>query len=101
MVMGTPNELKALPEVLTEGTRRIAIATQNPPVALAALKKQPFALDATLVESEIHLLMPAETKDEDALDALKKEGMEGLSVRPIEPSLEDVFVTLTRRLAKR
>jgi ABC-type multidrug transport system ATPase subunit len=100
MVKGTPAELKALPEVSPEGTRRIAIATAHPPAALSALKKLPFTLDATLVESEIHLLMPAEVRDEEVLDALARHGTPGTSVRAIEPSLEDVFVTLTRRLAK-
>jgi len=100
MVRGTPAELKALKEVSPEGTRRIAIATAHPPQALAILKRQAFALDATLVESEVHLLMPAETKDEEVLDHLRREGLTDVAARPIEPSLEDVFVTLTRRLAK-
>jgi ABC-type multidrug transport system ATPase subunit len=99
MVLGTPAELKALPEVSPAGTRRVAVATSRPPNALAALKKQPFALDATLVESEIHLLMPAETADAEVLATLEKDGLTGAALRPIEPSLEDVFVTLTRRLA--
>ncbi len=99
MVKGTPAELKALPEVSPAGTRRIAIATMRPPYALAALKKQPFTLDSTLVESEIHLLMPAETQDATVQAALAQRGVGVEGIRAIEPSLEDVFVTLTRRLA--
>jgi ABC-type multidrug transport system ATPase subunit len=101
MVRGTPNELKALPEVNPEGTKRIAVAAPRPPNALAALKKEPFALDATLVESEVHLLLPTETPDSEVLAALTRSGIAGAAIRPIEPSLEDVFVTLTRRLAKK
>src|SRR5262245_42393448 len=101
MVQGTPNELKALPEVCPAGTRRIAVATSRPPTALAVLKKQPFALDATLVESEIHLMMPEATEDAEVLAALTGSGLTGAVIRPIEPSLEDVFVTLTRSLARR
>jgi ABC-type multidrug transport system ATPase subunit len=99
MVKGTPAELKVLPEVSPEGTRRIAIATLHPPASLSALKKLPFTLDATLVESEIHLLMPANVPDAEVLAALTARGTPGTGVRAIEPSLEDVFVTLTRRLA--
>jgi ABC-type multidrug transport system ATPase subunit len=99
MVLGTPNELKALPEVSPEGTRRASVASLRPALALAALKKQPFALDATLVESEVHLLMPTETEDEAVMKALRDSGLEGIAIRQIEPSLEDVFVTLTRKLA--
>lgn len=99
LVQGTPNELKALPEVSPPGTRRIAVATAQPARALMALKSQRFALDATLVEAEIHLLLPVETGDGDVLDALRKDRIDDASIRPIEPSLEDVFVTLTRRMA--
>ncbi len=100
MVKGTPNELKALPEVSPEGTRRIAVETSQPPNALAALKRQPFSLDATLVEAEIHLLVPDRTQDATVMSSLVTAGIANASVRSIEPSLEDVFVTITRRLAK-
>jgi ABC-type multidrug transport system ATPase subunit len=100
MVKGTPTELKALPEVSPAGTRRIAVAASPPANALVLLKREPFALDATLVEAEIHLLIPAETPDETVRAALRDNGFADAAIRPIEPSLEDVFVTLTRRLAK-
>ncbi len=100
MVRGTPNELKALPEVTPEGTRRIAIASSRAPNALSLLKKQPFALDTTLVEAEIHLMMPTQTEDAQVLAILREGGLTDAAIRPIEPSLEDVFVTITRRLAK-
>ena len=101
VLMGTQIQLKALPEVSPPKTRRIAIATNSPAPALSALKSQPFALDATLVESEIHLLMPESTDDATVLDALAKAGTPGHDVRPVEPSLEDVFVLLTRQLARK
>ena len=99
-IRGTPAELKALPEVTPPGTRRIAIATSQPAKALGLLKKEEFAQDATLVEAEIHLLVPAETKDDAVVALLDQAGMTGISVRNIEPSLEDVFVTVTRNLEK-
>ena len=100
MVKGTPSQLKALPEITPEGTRRIAVSTTRPSATLFALKAQPFTLDATLVEAEIHLLMRAEVSNEEALASLNSANIQGCRARPIEPSLEDVFVTLTRRLAK-
>ena len=99
MAMGTPAELKALPEVTPAGSGRLAIATAHPPAGLAALKKQSFALDATLVESEIHILCPVDTSQELIREILLQAGCEAQEIRHIEPSLEDVFVTLTRRLA--
>jgi len=99
ILRGTPQELKELPEVCPPGARRVGIATHTPAKALSALKKQPFALDATLVESEIHLLMPSDTKDESVLQAMEAAGAPGYNLRTVEPSLEDVFVLLTRKLA--
>ena len=101
MVIGTPAELKARPEVRPEGTRRVAVSSESPPKALAALKRQKFSLDATLVESEIHLLMPADTDDAEIQRTLSAAGLPETTIRSIEPSLEDVFVTLTRSLAHR
>jgi ABC-type multidrug transport system ATPase subunit len=100
MVRGTPGELKALPEVSPAGTRRVAVATSRPSQALAALKTRPFVLDATLVESEIHLQMPKDIEDAEVISAFDDTGLQGTRLRPIEPSLEDVFVTLTRNLSK-
>ncbi len=101
MVKGTPDELKALPDVSPAGTKRIAIGTHTPAASLAALKNQQFTFDVTLVESEIHLMLPAATPDSEVLAALQAAGAPGHDPRPITPSLEDVFVTLTRRLANR
>ena len=99
ILRGTPQELKELPEVCPPGARRVGIATHNPAKALSTLKRQPFALDATLVESEIHLLMPSDTKDDRVLQAMEAAGAPGYNLRTVEPSLEDVFVLLTRKLA--
>ncbi len=101
MVYGSPAELKALPEVTPAGTKRIAAATFHPAQALALLKRQPFALDATLVEAEVHLLTPESVEDSEVIKTLHDGGMPDATVRQMDPSLEDVFVTLTRSLAKK
>jgi ABC-type multidrug transport system ATPase subunit len=97
MVHGSPAELKRLPEVVPEGTRRVAIAAPDPAIALQAAKRQPFSLDATLVEAEIHLLVPTEVSDAEMTARLTAAGVRVEGIREIEPSLEDVFVALTRR----
>jgi hypothetical protein len=101
MVHGSPADLKALPEVTPAGTKRIAAASLHPAQALALLKTQAFALDATLVEAEIHLLLPVNVADSEVIKTLHDGGMPDATVRPMDPSLEDVFVTLTRSLAKK
>lgn len=97
MVKGTPSQLKSLTEVSPPNTRRVAIAAEKPAVALMAAKQAPFVLDATLVEAEIHLMIKDSVTDDEVLAALRNKGIEGGKVRAIEPSLEDVFVALTRR----
>ncbi len=100
MVHGTPAELKALPEISPSGTRRLAVSTEHPPVALQALKGLPFVKDATLVESDIHLLVDEHAEDDQIRRAVESAGERVSAIRAAEPSLEDVFVTLTQRLAK-
>jgi ABC-type multidrug transport system ATPase subunit len=99
MVRGTPRELKAMPEISPAGTRRVSVSSDFPALALAAFRNQPFVLDATLVESEVHLLIKEATKDSEVESALASAGLAFNGIRAIEPSLEDVFVGMTRRLA--
>lgn len=100
MVKGTPHDLKKLDEVSPKGTRRVAISTENPPMSLRAVKTMPFVKDATLVEAEIHLMIDESITNEEISNALTKAHVEYHGIREIEPSLEDVFVTLTRHLEK-
>ena len=100
ILKGTPAELKRLPEVSPAGTRRIAVETDNPSLALRTLKALKFVHDATLVEAEVHLLMDTDTPDSEVTKALLGAGLPSHGLRPIEPSLEDVFVTVTRSLDK-
>ena len=100
MVKGTPHELKLLKEVTPPGTRRISVETEWPAAALKVVKAIPCVHDATLMEAEIHLLIDVDAKDSQILDPLAAAGFPSKGARAIEPSLEDVFVTLTRSLAR-
>ncbi len=99
MVRGTPAELKRLPEVTPEGTRRFSVAADDPPRALLAAKLLEFVRDATLVEAEVHLLVDGRLDEREVSRRIAESGgFTPREVRAIEPSLEDVFVTLTRSL---
>lgn len=100
MVKGTPAQLKSLPQVSPAGTRRLSVACEPPQTALVAVRNAKLALDATLVEGELHLQLADAVTDADVECGLRAAGITHFSLRPIEPSLEDVFVTLTRRLAQ-
>lgn len=93
IVCGKPEELKALPQVTPLGARRVEIATDAPATKLPALRALPGVLDATLFGQTIHALVEERIAD----GALAAATGSGSSLRAIAPSLEDVFVSLTRR----
>ena len=95
---GTPDELKLIPEVSPPGTRRIEVYTLHTPAALATLRHKPYVLGATIFGQSIHLLMQDTTTLEQVQADLAREGFNEVEIRPILPSLEDVFVTLTHAL---
>jgi ABC-type multidrug transport system ATPase subunit len=101
MVKGSPKELKELKEVTPANTRRVAVSVENPAVALSKAKQAPFTLDATLVEAEIHLQVKSDISPDEILEELKKLAVEASGIREIEPSLEDVFVALTREYGEK
>jgi ABC-type multidrug transport system ATPase subunit len=100
MVSGTPAALKALPAVNRAGTRRIEVETHAEPArALQWLRRQEFTESATIFGQAIHALVSDGVTDEDLGARLQQAGFPRATLRPIEPSLEDVFVALTEQAA--
>jgi ABC-type multidrug transport system ATPase subunit len=95
---GTPEELKQMPEVSPSGTKRIEIDTLQTSSALLFMKGKDYVRDATIFGQSIHLLMDDNVSLDQVKSDLKHEGYNGAALRPITPSLEDVFVTLTNSL---
>jgi ribosome-dependent ATPase len=95
LVLGKPDELKALPEVTPPGTKRYELRLPHPAERLAGLRLLPGVEDATLFGETIHAMVddrvtPATLRDHLQLSA------SDLEIREVPPTLEDVFVTLTR-----
>jgi len=99
LVTGTPDRLKALPEVNHPGVRRLEIETPSSTRALTWLRTQPFCLGATVFGSAVHAEIDATLPDEDLLARLAAAGFPA-TVRGIAASLEDVFVALTEQAAR-
>lgn len=95
IVCGKPDVLKDLPEVTPPGARRYELEVPHPTESLLHLRHFPGVADATLFGQTIHLLVDEAVGEEAIAQALNLP-VEKLSLRPIAPSLEDVFVTLTR-----
>lgn len=98
IAFGTPDQLKGLPEVSPAGTKRIEIITTQTSNAFLLMKSRPYVRSSTIFGQAIHLLMDEQV----SLEQVKKDLLDGgfgkTELRPIVPSLEDVFVTLTNAL---
>ncbi len=99
IVSGRPDELKKRDDVTPPGTKRWELATTDPADALQTLRKSEGVLDATFFGQTIHVLAREELTPEAFSQKVSLAGEVG--IRPVTPSLEDVFVTLTRREAQR
>lgn len=100
IVFGRPDELKQLPDVTPPGARRVELTCARSSEALQRLKHAPGVRDATLFGEAMHLLIDERLSDSD-LRASAGADTAISGIRPIEPSLEDVFVTLSRATAAR
>lgn len=95
IVCGKPDELKHLPSVTPEGTSRFEIETVEPATKLSTFRELEGVRDATLFGQTIHVLADQRLSETDLLQQIQEE-QETAQIRPITPSLEDVFVTLSR-----
>ncbi|QDS86243.1 putative ABC transporter ATP-binding protein YbhF [Rosistilla ulvae] len=95
LVRGKPSDLKRLPDVTPAGTRRCEMRVDSPTARLTGLRAIDGVLDATLFGDTIHLLLAPELSDQELLSQMKIEP-DRVQLRSVDPSLEDVFVTLTQ-----
>ncbi len=95
VVCGDPDELKQLPVVNPPDARRVDVTCDHVTVGLQAMRRLPGVRAATVFGQSMHLLLDQNVGDEFIGAELKKVGIPHADIRPIAPSLEDVFVTLT------
>ncbi len=94
LVLGETADLKSLPEVTPAGTQRFEIVVDRAAEELGRLRQLPGVRDATLFGEHIHVLVDESWGESRLQDSFRDHGKQ-VEVRSIEPSLEDVFVTLT------
>ncbi|MCA9121017.1 MAG: ABC transporter ATP-binding protein/permease [Planctomycetales bacterium] len=95
LLLGKPDELKQLPGVNPPETSRYELRIASPAEKLAPLRALEPVYDATLFGEAIHLLVSDKTPVEQILSAADIVVSDG-AIREVGPSLEDVFVTLTK-----
>lgn len=95
IVCGKPEALKAMPRVTPPGTRRWELELPSPTERMRRLRTSAGIRDATLFGQAIHVLASDTLGEAELLAAAGSAPGDG-AARPITPSLEDVFVTLSR-----
>lgn len=100
IVCGRPDELKELPEITPPGTRRWEVEPPHPTEALSRLRPMEGIRDATLFGQTLHVLANESWTEGDFARKLALP-VEEVPARPIHPTLEDVFVTLSRAAEER
>src|ERR1051325_1603948 len=91
IVCGEPDELKRLPEVNPPNTRRIDVTCEHVMVGLQAVRHMPGVRTATVFGQSMHLLLDESVAEETIRQRLVAVGIRETDIRPIAPSLEDVF----------
>jgi ABC-2 type transport system ATP-binding protein len=91
LAIGTPDELTRWPGVTPPGARRVEVIGANQAALLLGLRDHPGVLQATIFGRSVRAVVDASLSDRSLSDELG-----GAEVRPTAPSVEDVFVALTR-----
>jgi ABC-2 type transport system ATP-binding protein len=94
LALGTPTDLKGLQGVTPGGTRRLEIIAQDIGKLFDQVRRLPGVREATVFGHSLYILV-------DAGRSLAELGLDGLEVRETEPSLEDVFVAISRAQEKK
>ncbi len=97
LVNGKPDDLTRLPEVTPAGMRRIEAECEQGVAALMGhARTLPYVEDVTIFGNSLHILVQGDRSDEDIARDLEQGAGSRVGVRPIAPTLEDVFVRLTK-----
>jgi ABC-type multidrug transport system ATPase subunit len=97
LASGKPTELVKLPEVTPEGMRRVEADCPEGTAALMGRARQlPYVDDVTIFGNALHILVDGSVPDARIGDDLSHEASAPVAIREIEPTLEDVFVRLTK-----
>jgi ABC-type multidrug transport system ATPase subunit len=96
LVEGDPKDLTRIPEVTPPGTRRVEAECEAGVAAVMLhARALPYVEDLTIFGNSLHILLRAEIPDDRIARDLEAAAGAPVEVRPIDATLEDVFVRLT------
>jgi ABC-type multidrug transport system ATPase subunit len=97
VVCGEPDDLKKMPLVNPSDARRIDVTCDHVTRGLQVVRRLPGVRTATVFGQSMHLLVDKNIPEDSIRAELTKAGIPHADIRPIAPSLEDVFVALTTK----
>ena len=100
IVSGASDRLRALETITPSGYRRLEIGCSPIMQAYRVLKPNPLIDNVTIFGRRLHVLVHQDLSDQALIHVLEQYGVKVNELQEIEPSLEDVFVTLTQRAAQ-
>jgi ABC-2 type transport system ATP-binding protein len=92
---GSPEQLKSLPDINPEGAYRVEISAPEITRTLRRARELPYVRSATVFGQQIHALIDPSVPQDALQRELRSGGIAVRDMRPLETSLEDVFVELT------
>ncbi len=96
IALGRPQDLKRLPEITPDGSSWFEITSDDATALLPELRRHPDIVDATIFGEAAHALARRGTDGAALEKYFQQRGVLNVRCRAVPPSLEDVFVTLTR-----
>lgn len=93
---GSNQQLRQLPAVTPAGTKRLSIACNPLMAGYRLLGQSPAVIEVTIFGSTLHVLAHQSTPNADLARLLGQHHIEVQHIEAMEPSLEDVFVSLTQ-----
>jgi ABC-type multidrug transport system ATPase subunit len=97
LVQGRPDQLVERPEITPPGTRRVeAQCERGASAVMSHARELGYVQEVTIFGNALHLLIDAAVDDARVAADLSGRAGAAVEVRPIDASLEDVFVRLTR-----
>lgn len=96
IVSGGPDELKEARTVIGEGRVHLEVLCRPMVQTFNQIKALPYVKDVTIFGQALHVISEVPEAAKLLEEDLRQAKVQGIHIREIQPSLEDVFVTLTK-----
>lgn len=97
IALGKIDELRNLPVVTDARKKHLEVSCDQIMPSFQYFKSRDYVDDVTIFGRTLHVVVPAEMSVDTIQRELSSTALNVTDIRPIRPSLEDVFVTLSER----